>query len=202
MVRITLFALGVLFGLSGPVFAANDAWAKSYELEAKGQYLPAAAALDALANKRPANEFVLLRRGWLLYLGGAFDESIKEYTRAMNLNSKSLDARLGLTLPLLAMQKWDDAALYARQVLEVAPWQYYAHVRLLVCEEAKRDWNTVYRHAQEVAQRYPSDPTLQVYLARAAVNLKKTSEARAAYERVLEQVPGHIEATQYLSRGG
>jgi tetratricopeptide (TPR) repeat protein len=201
LMRILVVIYGVT-GLLVPVcgWAAMDPWAESYRLEALTQYEGAAKALEKIIDQEPDNEFAVLRHGWLSYLRGAHNESIRDYQTALDINSKSLDARLGLMLPLIAQQRWREVASHANKVLEVAPWNYYAHVRLMISEEGEKKWESLAKHAQQVSQRYPSDATILVYLARANGWLKNNNEARRAYERVLERIPGHIEATQYLSR--
>ncbi len=56
--------------------------------------------------------------------------------------------------------------------------------------------------SSEAAMRYPADATMQVYLARAYARLKKDTQARVIYEPVLERIPRHLEAVQYLQKGG
>lgn len=202
MLKQTLFLLVMVAGFSVPLHAwsATDPWAESYRLEALTQYENAAKSLEGFIRDNPRNEFAILRHGWLSYLYGAHNDAIRDYQKALDLNSKSLDARLGLMLPLIAQQRWREVASQAGKVLEVAPWNYYAHVRLMISEEGERKWDTLAKHAQEVSQRYPSDATVLVYLARANDWLKNETAARRAYEQVLERIPGHIEASQYLNR--
>lgn len=176
-----------------------DPWAESYRLESLTQYESAAKALAPVLSKNPNHEFAILRQAWLNYQQGNHNESLRLYQKSLDLNPQSLDARLGLMLPLMAQQRWREVASHANKVLEVAPWNYYAHIRLMVSEEGERKWDTLAKHASQVSQRYPSDATAWVYLARANVWLKKDKEARQAYEQVLERYPGHIEALQYLS---
>jgi tetratricopeptide (TPR) repeat protein len=193
---ITLLGLNI----GNPVWSAADPWAESYRLEALTQYETAAKGMDDILKDNPENEFAVMRRGWLNYLRGAHNDAIRDYQKALKMNPDSLDARLGLMLPLIAQQRWREVASNANKVLEVAPWNYYAHVRLMISEEGEKKWDTLAKHAQSVHQRYPSDATVLVYLARAHDWLKNDSAARSAYEQVLERVPGHIEASQYLSR--
>lgn len=202
MLLRNLFLLVVMMSLIVPMSAwsATDPWAESYRLEALTQYDSAAKSLEVVIDKNPQHEFAILRHGWLNYLRGAHNESIRDYQKALDINPKSLDARLGLMLPLLAQQRWREVASYANKVLEVAPWNYFAHVRLMMSEEGERKWDTLAKHAANANQHYPSDATILVYLARANVWLKKDNEARQAYEKVLERIPGHIEATQYMFR--
>jgi cytochrome c-type biogenesis protein CcmH/NrfG len=52
--------------------------------------------------------------------------------------------------------------------------------------------------AAQLAQRFPSDASAWVYLARAEAGLNNGERAREAYRRVLQIVPGHAEAANYL----
>lgn len=180
--------------------AMPEIWAESYRLETAGQYVAAIKTLAPVLAKYPRHEFAHLRLGWLNYLQGNHNDAIEEYKIAMTINSKSLDARLGATLPLLAQQRWREAAFYARQVIEMEPWNYYAHIRLMICEEAEGQWEALQRHASDVTLRYPSDATVQVYLARAFARLGMQRQAQVVYEQILERIPRHIEATRFLDK--
>ncbi len=176
-----------------------DVWSQSYELEVAGKYADAAKLFDPLLKKEPGNEFARLRRAWLHYLAGDYNDSQGDYKKALQANPRSLDAQIGLTLPLLAQQRWKEAAIIARQALEVAPWNYYAHLRLLVAEEGQRQWQTLREHSDQLHERYPSDATILVYRARARYWLGDMKGAREDYLQVLQRVPGHIEAKQFLA---
>lgn len=201
LMRIAI-TLIVIISLLIPVYAwsAMNPWTESYRLEALTQYESAAKSLEKVIKNNPRHEFAILRHGWLNYLRGAHNESIRDYQKALDINPKSLDARLGLMLPLIAQQRWREVTSHANKVLEVAPWNYYAHVRLMISEEGEKKWDTLAKHARRVGQRYPSDATVLVYLARANDWMKNNNAARQAYEKVLERFPGHVEATQYLNR--
>lgn len=194
-VLVTIWMLGI------PAHAAmEDVWNESYRAEAAGQFDNAIKAIAPILDKFPRHEFAHLRKGWLHYLKGDHNDAVAEYKLAIAINAKSLDGRLGITLPLLAQQRWREAAFYSRQVIELSPWNYYAHIRLMICEDAEGQWEELARHASEAASRYPSDATIQVYLARAYARLGKDSQARVIYEQVLERVPRHLEATQFLQK--
>jgi len=186
--------------LAGTASEAQAPWADSYAREAAGDYAGAMRALEPVLEADGEHELGVLRMGWLRYLDGDYNASLREYRRALELNADSLEARLGLTLPLLAQRRWREAAAEAEQVLAVAPWNYYAHLRRLVAEEGLQQWQTLATHAAELAARYPSDATALVYLARARAWQGNVAAARQAYARVLERVPGHEEALAYLRR--
>jgi tetratricopeptide (TPR) repeat protein len=195
-----MFAIFIIIFGNSVILAAVDPWAESYRLEALSQFDNAAKTMGLVIKDNPGNDFAVSRRGWLNYLRGAHNESIRDYHKALDINPKSLDARLGLLLPLISQQRWREVSSNANKALKIAPWNYYAHVRLMISEEGEKKWDTLAKHARKVSQRFPSDATVLVYLARANDWMKNNKEARRAYEKVLERVPGHIEATQYLSR--
>lgn len=177
-------------------------WSESYRLEATGDYVAALRALEPVTAANPSHELAVLRTAWLHYLSGDYNDSIRQYRRALEINPDSLEAALGVSLPLLAQRRWREAAAAADQVLAVAPWNYYAHLRLFAAEEGLQQWQTLARHAGEVATRFPSDPTVLVYLARARAWQGNEAAARAAYAQVLERLPEHEEATAYLRDHG
>ena len=192
---ISRFIFIALLNHVGYIYADTTPWQESYRLETNYQY---DAALNSLESISSNNELVLLRRGWLNYLKGSNNKSIDNYTKALNKNAKSLDARLGIILPLLAQQRWREAALNANKVLQVAPWNYYAHIRLMKTEQALKQWAQLQKHAQFAHQYFPSDSNFIVFLARANHKLGNTSDAKAWYKKVLELAPDNFEAEQYL----
>lgn len=185
---------------SAPVLAQEAAWQSSYQFETAGKYAEAMVAIDRVPANGPDAELKALRRGWLFYLHGKFDESIREYRLAIERNNKSIDARLGLTLPLLAAKRWRDAEQSARAALDLAPNNYTALLRLTVALEAQRDWPQMAKSATSLVTSYPSDASAYVYLARANAWLGKTDDAVAAYSAVMSRYPGHLEAKAYLDK--
>lgn len=183
-----------------PALAQEAAWLSSYQLEAAGKYNEAIAAIDSVPANGPDAELKILRRGWLNYLPGNFNESIREYRLAIDKNSKSIDARLGMTLPLLAQKRWREAAQNAKSVLDLSPNNYTALLRLAIAEEAQGNWAEMAKHASAMVAHYPTDATAYVYLARANAWLGKRADAVAAYAAVLARVPGHLEAKAYIEK--
>lgn len=196
--RKLLLAILLLWFISWPAtraLADVDPWQESYRLESLFQY---DAALNALNGASSDSELLLLRRGWLNYLKGAHSKSIDYYQKAISKNGKSLDARLGVILPLLAQQRWREAASNASKVLEVAPWNYHAHIRLMATQEALKQWSELEKHARLVNERYPTDVDTLVFLARAYRQLGNNNAATEAYRKVLELVPSNFEAGQFV----
>lgn len=197
--RVTISAALYLIASAA---VAQSSWSESYRLEAEGDYAAAILALEPVLDAEPSHELAVLRSAWLKYLLGDYNASLRDYERAVELNDQSLEAQLGPTLPLLAQRRWREAAAVAHGVLAIAPWNYYAHLRLLVAEEGQRQWETLGRHAREVSARYPSDSNFLVYLARAEARQGNLDAAIEAYRRVLERLPAHEEATAFRAQHG
>lgn len=175
-------------------------WKESYDLEQAKDYKRAAQVLFPVLRQSPNHELLWLRLGWLSYLSENYNDSIKYYTRALNINPYSIDARLGLTLPLLAQSRWKEAAIYARQVIAISAWNYYAHIRLMASEAGQLEWEVLQDHAAAVALHYPSDPTVFAYLALAYAMQSERAKAILTYNQVLERSPDNKEALNYLSK--
>ncbi len=198
--KIQFFSITLLAAcFSFPVIANEDPWQLSHKLEAQADYTGAAQAIQSIILNNAQHEYAQTRYGWLNYLQRDYNTAVSHYKNAIEINPKSLDAQLGITLPLMAQGRWQEAANYAKQVLEVAPKQYYAHIRLMACEEALLQWNTLLEHTQKTTRFYPTDATILIYLARAASVSGKHTVALDAYKGVLERLPGNLEAIRFLA---
>jgi len=180
--------------------ASSDVWSRSYALEANGKYEKAAALMVPLMERGNESELALMRYGWLNYMQGNFNDAIHGYKLALERNQRSFDARLGIVLPLMAQQRWNEAARFLKQVLAQSPYHYMAHIRLMICEEGLRKWETLAKHSMSISAYYPSDASALVYLGRAYAWQGKHNLAKAAYQRVLVRIPGHVEAERFINR--
>jgi tetratricopeptide (TPR) repeat protein len=197
----TLIALTAALALqTNSVVAQEAVWQSSYTYEVAGKYVDAMSVLDTVTANGPDAELKLLRRGWLFYLPGRMDESIREYRLAIERNPKSIDARLGLTLPLLATKRWREAEQASKAVLDLAPNSYVGQVRLATAQEGLQDWSALLKTASSLTTSFPTDATSFVYLARANAWLGKKPEALAAYSAVLARAPGNTEAKNYIDK--
>lgn len=184
---------------TAPASAQNQAaFSTSYTLEYEMKYDRAAEVIKGLADS--GHEFARLRLGWLAYLAGRYNESLEHYNLVLRANPQSIDGRLGLTLPLMAQKRWQDAATQIRQLLAISPWDYTAHARLLICEEALKQWPQLEEHARQVSTVWSSDANALVYLARARVAQGNVAGAKQAYGQVLERLPQHAEALAFIKK--
>ena len=132
--RILLLLLSL--GIINTVYAQGtdstlSVWSQSYTLESNHKYQQAADLIEPLVNNNETLELANLRLGWLYYLQAKYNKSIDYYTNALNYNSKSIDAHLGLTLPLLAQKRYKLATKHTQQVLSLSPNNYSASAKMM-----------------------------------------------------------------------
>ncbi|MDQ6954835.1 MAG: hypothetical protein Q9M20_05270 [Mariprofundaceae bacterium] len=192
------FLVLLAFAIPASAKTLNDTWMSSYTLEANGEYEKAAAVIQPYLDSGELSEFATLRYAWLNYLQGNFNDAVRSYKQAMAQNKRSIDAKLGITLPLMAQQRWRESMRYLKQTLAEAPLNYTAHTRLMVCEEGLRQWETLEKHASTVSAYYPTDATALVYLARSYAWQGKDLLAKSVYRKVLVRIPAHVEALQFI----
>ncbi len=192
-------AVLVLVMMSGTAFAGVEDWQNSYRLEREGKYADALGAIAPVPANGPDAELKTLRRGWLYYLTGSYNESIREYRYAVERNPHSIDALLGETLPLLAQKRWREAEQVSKDALAISPNHYTALLRLSQALEGERNWPGMEQAASSLANHYPSDATAFLYLARAHAWQGHNAEAAAAYRAVLVRYPDQAEAASFLS---
>jgi tetratricopeptide (TPR) repeat protein len=199
MTRFRPLLLAAGLALAGVTHAvSSDPWTASIEYEAKNDFAGAAKVLQPYVKMTQPDEFALLRTGWLAWRAGNYNDAYYAYQAALRLNSASIDARLGLSLPLMAQQRWSAAEQALRDVLQIDPLNYTANTRLMAVLEGEQQWSDLLRLARGFQRRYPSDATTLVYLARASAALGQTAAARDAWQRVLQRYPGHGEAVERL----
>jgi tetratricopeptide (TPR) repeat protein len=197
MTRATL-AIALLLFLAPAARAADVAtlYQESFTLESSGDYAAALVRMEALRG-RGENDYLLhLRRGWLLYLNGKNEDAVAAYTEALHRSRDSVEARIGRTLPLMAMKRWTDAEADCRAILKAAPGNYTAMARLawvLFNLGRHGDAEAAYR---AVLVQYPSDNDLRAGLGWTLLKLGRRQEAKGEFDAVLRTVPAHQAASQ------
>lgn len=194
------FRLLFVLLISLPALGNPSIWQKSYNLEYEKKYNLAVEELRKLQATELKNEFYWLRIGWLNYLSGNQSASLQAYQKAIKLNALSIEAKLGLSLPLLSQNRCQEVTTLSKQILKIAPYQYQAHVNLMYCEQYTKRWTKLIQHANLLHQRYPADASILVYLARAYAGSQQVKKAKETYYRVLLRIPNHIEASEYVHR--
>ncbi|MCA9598700.1 MAG: tetratricopeptide repeat protein [Myxococcales bacterium] len=199
---LALMALVVLL----PAVARSDAsqevqdlYRTSYREEAKGKATAALDAMKKIQTKSGATYFVSARQGWLAYLAGRFGESEAAYRAAIKSKPDSIEARLGLTLPLLAQKKWRPLEKACRDVLKLDAQNAVARARLAHAYYSignYPDSATVYR---KLVRDYPAELDHQTGLGWALARMGRAGEAKKIFAEVLAVSPDNPNARQGMA---
>ena len=195
LLTLLLFLVPASAGAANP----TELFQQSFTLETAGSYAAALDRMDRLQGSGEDGYLLHLRRGWLLYLNGRYADSVEAYRKAVAAAERSAEARVGLSLPLMALHRWADAEQVCRELLAIAPGNYTGMSRLawiLFSSGRYADAEQAYR---EVLVQYPSDNDLRSGLGWSLLRQGRTKEARAAFDEVLQVVPGHVSAGQGIA---
>src|SRR5690606_26281193 len=112
-----------LTALGSPAAAEStaDLYRQSYRYEAAGNPAAALSAMEKIAKQSSESYFVTARLAWLSHLAGRYPQAEQHYRKAIQLAPKAVEPRLGLTLPLLAAQKWRELEAASREVIKLDP---------------------------------------------------------------------------------
>lgn len=193
---------GWLWASTAWAAALPDAMTASYTSEAKGDYDGALAALASVTAAGDSQYVVVLRRGWLHYLAGRYADAVAAYQEAVKLRPDSVEARLGLTLPLMALRRWSDAQATCEGVLKEDPGSYLAGSRLAWVLYSQGRYADAAARYEGLVKRYPSDVEMRAGLGWSWVKLGRSADARAAFAWVLQVSPTHASAKEGLSVTG
>lgn len=195
----TLLCLA-LVALPAAAQSVPELYRQSYALEGKGDAAGALKAMDALTAKGVADYTATLRRGWLLYLVGRYTESTAAYGKAMALEPKAVEPKLGAMLPAIALRRWKDAEKLGADVLALAPGDYLALSRTAFIHYQQSRWDKAEAFYKQALALYPSNVEMQLGLAWTWLKQGKTADAKARFEAVLQVAPDSTSALEGLAQ--
>lgn len=203
---LVMVALGVgLGGMAGEAGAGDSSaelFQKSYDSEAVGKVQEALGALDQLPSPRRECYVAVLRRGWLLYKLGRSGESIDAYGKAIALEPRSVEARVGALAPQMAMRRWADAEAGAREVLKLDPGNYLASLRLAFSVYSLGRYPEAAALYRKLLDSYPSDVEVRAGLGWALLKSGKAADAAGEFREVLEISPRNALSLDGLKAAG
>jgi tetratricopeptide (TPR) repeat protein len=134
------------------------AFAASLQDETNGNYKEAINKLTKIYENNKDHYLMNLRLGWLNYLNGSYDQSKKFYRNAVRLTSeKTIEPFLGLTLPLAALEEWDEVRNTYTRILKIDPNFYTANLRLGQIYIENKDYANAKTHLDKAYEVYPSE---------------------------------------------
>ena len=195
---VWLVALGLSLLASAPVSGDDQGgyYTLSFELEGKGKYEDALDALTKIQGERKGSYMVTLRKGWLLYNLGKYKNSISHYKLAIQSKPGSLEAKLGLMLPLMAKRQWLDVEKVALDALKLDPKNYLAHSRLAYSYYNLQRWGKAEQHYAVIVELYPGDVDMRSGYGWSLFKQGKHEEAKREFKQILRYSPTHSAALE------
>lgn len=161
---------------------------------------PAVRPRQPPVSEEPSGYTVNLRLGWLHYLQGGYATARSHYEQAIKVAPYSIEAKLGLMLPLLAQERYEDVERFARLVLRIAPNNYLANIRLAVALRLQDKGS----QAEEIVNRmlvyFPTDVSLLNEYGLLMVTKGDSARAIRIFNDVTILDPENIVAKSQLSR--
>lgn len=189
------FALAVLVlsaavSLSPGAAQANDQkiaalFEASFADEVKGTLDSSINAVLNILRLEPNSYIANYRAGWLYYIRGKYDQSIKFYQRAASLQPGALEARLALMLPMMASKYWPQAEALGKELLVLAPMNYLAGSRLAYIYFSQGKYAAAEAQYKKVLSAFPSELEMMLGLGWTYLKQGRKREAKRMFEQVL-----------------
>jgi len=193
--------IGIIFftGFSYATAQSNviNAFEESYKLEKGGKNKE---ALDAMKKVYNEQSYELnLRLGWLAYLSGKFTESIAYYNNCINKLPMSVEARLGIVLPLSAMGNWNQIIDHYNVILSVDPHNSLVNYRMGVIYYERKQYDKAESYLKNVINLYPFDHDTMLMLGWVKLRQGNLNQAKLLFEKTLMANPADASAKEGLS---
>ncbi len=178
----------------------KKAYQQSFFYEKIGDYKDAIRALMPVYKAYPNTYTVNLRLGWLYYLWGKYNNSIYHYDKANQAAPASVEAKLGLSLPLMAQHKWGDAEKVLYKVLAIDFYNYYGNLRLCKVLEKEKKYRDQLMVALKMLNLYPASVPFLVEKGKAFYHLGNLEASLKVFRDVLILDPENLTAKDYLKK--
>ena len=176
------------------------AFAKSISYEKQLQYADAIKVLTDLPLSDRQGYYAQVRLGFLYYSSAKYAEGKAAYEAAIQQAPESTEAKLGLTLVLLAQLKFSEAEGMARQVIQQDPFNYFANLRLAFALRNQYKFDQADAVNNTMLDRYPSDVSFLLEAGLCKVGKKDQDAANKIFQRVVLLAPDNAIANQQLKR--
>ncbi len=176
------------------------AYYQSYLFENKGDYQKAIESLMIVYTHYPNGYTINLRLGWLYYLNRNYANSIYHYDKAIKVAPYSLEAKLGLTLPYLAQERYSIVEKICYQILKVDYYNYYGNLRLAYSLRKERKYKLAIAVISKMLSIYPTDTKFLLELALNYIKINRKKDAKKILEDILILEPYNSKAKYYLEK--
>ena len=195
MLNILFLAVGIAGISQGNV---GEAFSKSYEYEASGEYTNAISSINSIYDATSYTQNI--RLGWLYYLSGEQTKSQAYYKKAIELEPKSIEARLGYVYPTSVMQNWDDVIKTYKDILVLDANNSLVNYRLAYIYYVRKDFDSAGKYAQNVISLYPFDFDANYLLGQIYIAQGKIKEAKIHLTRARDYNPSSTDVKSLLEK--
>ena len=194
ILSIALFLLSVqLFSQdTAKVLAVRKAFESGYVFEKSANYSVAITKIKSVYDE--SSYEINLRLGYLYYESAMYRQSENYYKKAIALKPASIEAKLGLALPLYALASWDTLKMQYEAILKLDPANSTVNYRMGAIYYYKADYKTALPYFEKTAASYPFDYDNDIMLAWTYLKLGKYTEAKAWFNTVLLLRPNDVSA--------
>jgi len=176
----------------------QEAYHKSYFYEGLEKFDAAIKTLAPVLKNFSNGYTVNLRHGWLFYRLGRYGNSKRHYDAAIKAAPASLEAKLGLLLPLLAQERYAEAEGVCYQILRVDFFNYYGNLRLIKSLRKQGKSNLALKVTYKMLDINPSDVYFLAESGLLYVQLKKPDKVASVFRAVLILDPENLRAREHL----
>jgi len=173
-----------------------DHFKNSVAQEQEGNYGKAIEFIARLYDDFQNNYIVNLRLGWLYYLSKDYKNSLKYYNEASVISNSSTESLLGLIYPYYAMGKLDIVEELYEKILNKDEFNYTANLKLGQIYLNRTDYIAAKVHLEKLFDDYPSDYSVNFYLAWSYYYLGNTSKANELFIISLIALPNDANALE------
>lgn len=193
---LAIFTSDVLTQKSDPKITIFN---ESIQLETSGDYQKAIDKLLGIYKDNQNDYLVNLRLGWLHYIIEKFNESKDYYNKAITIsNRKSIEALLGLTLPLSAMNEWNAVKSTYNEIIKLDNYNYTANLRLGQISLNSGDYISAKQLLEKTHNFYPGYYEPNLSLGYTYFYLGERKKAETHLKNALMLVPNDELATKGL----
>lgn len=174
-----------------------EAFSESYALEAVGNFAKGIEEIESIYDENSYE--INLRLGWLYYNLGNYFESKNKYQKAVELMPYSIEAKLGLVLPVSAMGNWNDVIKTYEKVLEIDPQNTLVNYRMGAIHYERKEYEKALSYCEKTVNLYPFDYDSVVLLGWINYQMGNLREAKVLFQKSMLIKPRNQSAEYGLS---
>jgi tetratricopeptide (TPR) repeat protein len=175
---------------------AEEAFTKSYTFETALNYTEAINVLKTVYNAK--NYEINLRLGYLYYQSKKYAESVEYYSKSVELMPFSIEAKLGLALPLSVQNNWTKIVTLYNDILKIDPQNSTVLYRMGLISFNNKDYNSANKYFEKLVNMYPFTYDGLLMYAWTNYYLGKYVDAKTLFNKVLLLSPADKSAKEGL----